>query len=167
MMLSAFAACVHSGVHEALDSSCLRSYCKQVLKSLVVITVFYFQYVRESQMNDELVDSDQPLATSEMDEPDLPLDEDGKPLGMFAGPCEFCHQTILPLPTLEMQQVQVCLFSWLCVCLVSCLSVYLFSHLQSVCMSVFLFVCFVFLLVNLLSSLSASFCHTLLLPGVL
>ena len=69
--------------------------------------LFHFQYVRESAMNNEVTEADQPLATSEMDEPDLPLDDDGNPLGMFAGPCEFCHQTILPLPTLEMQQINV------------------------------------------------------------
>ena len=64
---------------------------------------------------DEEIGRDEPLATSEMDEPDLPVDEEGNPVGMFAGPCEFCGQGILPLPTLEQQQLQVC-----CLCLWNC-----------------------------------------------
>ncbi|KAL8614577.1 hypothetical protein ACOMHN_060043 [Nucella lapillus] len=42
----------------------------------------------------------------EEEEEDLPVDEEGKALGMFAGPCEFCRRSILPLPSLDMQHAQ-------------------------------------------------------------
>ena len=111
--------------------------------------LFHFQYVRESAMNNEVTEADQPLATSEMDEPDLPLDDDGNPLGMFAGPCEFCHQTILPLPTLEMQQINVGLrFLSLSVYICHCFSVK-FSCL-SVCVHVTVFLSYLWVCLSVI-----------------
>ncbi|KAK7090152.1 hypothetical protein V1264_009990 [Littorina saxatilis] len=62
------------------------------------------KYIRESAMKTEPVE--EAPVSGEVDEVDLPLDEDGNPLGMYAGPCEFCSSSILPLPTLEQQTMQ-------------------------------------------------------------
>ena len=105
-------------------------------------------------MNAEATEADQPLATSEMDEPDLPLDEEGNPLGMFAGPCEFCHQTILPLPTLEMQQINVGLL-FLSVTL--CVHVTVFLSYFPVCQSLYIFHYFYVVCFSVRQSLCTSF----------
>ena len=128
-------------------------YCKvcEILKGFFCMNpvLFHFQYVRESAMNNEVTEADQPLATSEMDEPDLPLDDDGNLLGMFAGPCEFCHQTILPLPTLEMQQINVGLrFLSLSVYICHCFSVK-FSCL-SVCVHVTVFLSYLWVCLSVI-----------------
>jgi hypothetical protein len=68
------------------------------------------KYVKESELPDLATEfnESQPLATSEQENlGELPVDEDGKPVGMFNGPCEFCNQPIQPIPSLEMQQLKV------------------------------------------------------------
>ncbi|XP_076435786.1 uncharacterized protein LOC143275511 isoform X2 [Babylonia areolata] len=67
------------------------------------------KYVRESDMPSEEVEQgaeEEEGGEVRTEEGDLPVDEEGKTLGMFTGPCEFCHNTILPLPTVDMQQSQ-------------------------------------------------------------
>lgn len=67
------------------------------------------KYVRESELPNLVPDFKESAqaATLQMENiGDLPVDEDGNPLGMFNGPCEFCNRPILPIPTLEMQQMK-------------------------------------------------------------
>lgn len=63
------------------------------------------KYVRESEMQ-EIVDPPVDPSIMLSDDTDFPVDEDGNPLGIFSGPCEFCGNNILPLPTIEMQHLQ-------------------------------------------------------------
>ncbi|ESP04841.1 hypothetical protein LOTGIDRAFT_229951 [Lottia gigantea] len=55
------------------------------------------QYIRESEL-------EEPETSDDYDVADFALDEDGRPIGIFGGKCEFCELDIKPFPTIEQQQ---------------------------------------------------------------
>lgn len=63
------------------------------------------QYIRESDKQEvEVEDPSQRMEELSEEDEDYPLDEHGRPLGMFGGNCEFCGKEIKPFPSMEQQQ---------------------------------------------------------------